>query len=144
MRCALPAILGLLALAVAATAPSATIAQSGTALTVELNKLETIDKGCRAYVVVDNPTAADYEILKLDLFMFRTDGVIGRRFVVDIAPMKSMKRSVKLFDLAGLVCDEVGSFLLNDVTECRAGGAAVPDCLARLSPSSRATAKLIK
>lgn len=113
-------------------------------LAIELNKLEPLDKGCRAYVVLDNASAADYEALKLDLFMFRSDGVIGRRFAIDVAPLKGSKRTVKLFDLAGAVCSEVGSFLINDVLECKAGGAQVSDCLTRLSPSSRTEAKLTK
>ena len=58
-------------------------AQPTNKLSIELNKLEPLDKGCRAYVVLDNASAVDYEALKLDLFMFRTDGVIGRRFAID-------------------------------------------------------------
>lgn len=119
-------------------------AQDANSLNIELNKLEPIDKGCRAYVVIDNTSTADYEALKLDLFMFRTDGVIGRRFAIDVAPFKGSKRTVKLFDLAGSVCTEVGSFLINEVLECKAAGAQVPDCLARLAPTSRADAKLTK
>lgn len=118
--------------------------QAGSPLSIELNKLEPIDKGCRAYVVIDNTSATEYEAIKLDLFMFRTDGVIGRRFAIDVAPLKGSKRTVKLFDLAGAVCTEVGSFLINEVLECKAGGAQVPDCLARITPSSRAEAKLSK
>lgn len=119
-------------------------AQDARTLGIELNKLEPIDKGCRAYVVIDNVSTTEYEALKLDLFMFRTDGVIGRRFAIDLAPVKGSKRTVKLFDLAGAVCTEVGSFLVNEVLECKAGGAQVPDCLARLAPTSRAEAKLSK
>lgn len=119
-------------------------AQDASALSIELNKLEAIDKGCRAYVVIDNVSTTEYEALKLDLFMFRTDGVIGRRFAIDLAPVKASKRTVKLFDLAGAVCTEVGSFLINEALECKAGGAQVPDCLARLAPTSRAEAKLSK
>lgn len=119
-------------------------AQDGNAIAIELNKLEPLDKGCRAYMVIDNKSAADYETFKLDLFVFRPDGVIGRRFAIDLAPLKPQKRTVKLFDLGGASCEDLGSFLINDVLECRAAGAPVGDCLARLAPSSLATAKLSK
>lgn len=135
---------GVLAAVALCLGTSIAAAQDANSLNIELNKLEPIDKGCRAYVVIDNKSATEYEAIKLDLFMFRTDGVIGRRFAIDVAPLKGSKRTVKLFDLAGAICTEVGSFLINEVLECKAGGAQVPDCLARLAPSSRAEAKLSK
>ncbi len=52
-------------------------AQDG--ISLELNKLEPSDKGCKAYVVASNPTTTSYSALRLDLVMFQTDGVIGRR-----------------------------------------------------------------
>ena len=67
-------------------------------LSVELNKLETQDKGCRAYVVVNNAGATAYRSVKLDLVLFQPDGIIGKRFAVDLAPLKPQKRTVKLFD----------------------------------------------
>lgn len=120
------------------------LAQEANSLSLELNKLEPLDKGCRAYMVIDNKSAADFEVFKLDLFLFRPDGVIGRRFAIDLGPLKPAKRSVKLFDLSGSSCEDIGSFLINDVLECRAAGAPVADCLAQLAPSSLATARLSK
>ena len=52
--------------------------------------------------------------------------MIGRRFAVDLGPLKADKRSVvKLFDIDGTACDQVGSFLINDVMECKAEFGAV-------------------
>lgn len=119
-------------------------AQDAAAVRLELNKLELLDAGCRAYMVIDNTSTADYDAFKLDLFLFRTDGVIGRRFAIDLAPLKASKRTVKLFDLGGTRCDEIGSFLINDILDCRVAGAAATDCLARLAPSSLSSAKLSK
>ncbi len=48
--------------------------ESGDGITLELNKLEKSDKGCRAYVVVTNPTTTSYDAFKLDLVMFQKDG----------------------------------------------------------------------
>jgi hypothetical protein len=142
LGCSLGAAVFAAALIVTAM-PFAEASQDG-AMALELNKLEPLDKGCRAYMVIENKAATDYETFKLDLFMFRKDGVIGRRFAIDLAPLKGNKRTVKLFDLAGAPCDEIGSFLINDVLECKAGTAAASDCLARLLPTSLAPAKLSK
>jgi hypothetical protein len=106
------------------------------AVTLELNKLETSEKGCRAYVVVSNPSSTSYDAYKLDLVMFQNDGVIGRRFALDLAPLKPSKRTVKLFELDNTSCDKIGSFLVNEVLECKAEAGPVTDCLARLKVSS--------
>src|SRR4026207_2230004 len=49
-----------------------------------LSKLEPRGQACRAYFVVGNKTKTPYEELKLDLVLFRPDGVIGGRFAVDL------------------------------------------------------------
>ncbi len=120
-----------------AAAPAAKIA-------VELNKLETQQQSCRAYLVIDNQSDKSYDVLKLDLVLFQTDGIIGRRFALDLAPLKAKKRSVKLFDLDGVQCDTIGSFLINDIMDCKAGGADEGGCLDQLALSSRSNVQLSK
>lgn len=119
-------------------------AAEGPSLSVELNKLEPQGKACRAYLVIDNLSDAAYQALKLDTYLFRTDGVIDRRLLIDLAPMQATKRSVKPFDLDGIACDAIGSFLVNNVTECRDASGPVADCLSRLRFTSRASATLSK
>ena len=111
---------------------------------IELNKLEAYDKGCRAYVVVNNTTEAAYQAFKLDLVLFQTDGVIGRRFALDLAPLKPQKKSVKLFDLDGIACDKIGSLLVNDVVDCKSDAGPLTDCLQRLTTSSLTNVQLSK
>jgi hypothetical protein len=113
------------------------------ATSIELNKLEPQGQGCRAYFVVNNKATA-YQELKLDLVLFRPDGVIGRRFAVDLGPLKADKRSVKLFDIDGTACDQIGSFLINDVMECKAESGPVADCLKDVSVSSLTNVQLNK
>jgi hypothetical protein len=116
--------------------PAKTDQTPGEGITLELNKLETAEKGCRAYVVVSNPSSTTYDAYKLDLVMFQTDGIIGRRFALDLAPLRPSKRTVKLFELDNTSCDTIGSFLVNDVLECKAQSGPVNDCLSRLKVSS--------
>ena len=112
--------------------------------TLELNKLETYDKGCRAYMVVNNGSEATYQSFKLDLVLFQSDGVIGRRFALDLAPLKPQKKTVKLFDLEGIACDKIGSFLINDVLECKSEAGPAQDCLQHLKTSTLTNVQLSK
>lgn len=136
---------GLLNLAAANAAEQAATKPPGSeATTLELNKLEAYDKGCRAYVVVNNPSDTAYQTFKLDLVLFQTDGVIGRRFALDLAPLKAQKKTVKLFELDGIACDKIGSFLINDVMDCKADAGPAPDCLQRLTTSTLTNVQLSK
>ncbi len=140
----LPAVLALAAMAVAPFAPASAQEAQSSKLGLELNKLEPQDKNCRAYLVVTNEGDTVYEAFKLDLVMFGPDGVIGKRFALDLAPIKADKKTVKLFDLDNVACDQVGSFLINDVMECKAGAAEADDCLSHLSLSSKGEVKITK
>ena len=113
-------------------------------IAIELNKLEPQGGQCRAYFVVNNSSGTTYQELKLDLVLFHSDGVIGRRFAVDLGPVKANKRTVKLFDLEGTACGEVGSFLINDVMECKAESGPVADCLNDITVSTLTEAQLTK
>jgi hypothetical protein len=114
------------------------------AVTVELNKLEAQDKSCRAYFLIDNPGEAALSALKLDLVLFRSDGVIDRRLTLNLSPVQAHKKSVRIFDLSDLPCSNVGSVLLNDVTECAGPSGTLPQCADRLKVTSRAAAPFSK
>jgi hypothetical protein len=113
-------------------------------IAIELNKLEPQGKTCRAYIVIENKGTTNYQELKLDIVLFKPDGVIGKRFAVDLAPLKADKRTVKLFDIEDTACEEVGSFLINDVMECKAETGPLTDCLKDLNVSSRTNVELTK
>jgi len=129
------------------TAPApaaATAAEAPKALTVELNKLEPQGKGCRAYVVVQNDDPTTYQAFKLDLVLFQKDGIIGRRFAMDLAPLKAKKRTVKLFDLDEISCDSIGSFLINDIVDCKSEAGPIENCLAGTTVKSLGSVELSK
>ncbi|HMN37091.1 MAG TPA: hypothetical protein PKD49_05185 [Hyphomicrobium sp.] len=114
------------------------------AIALELNKLEAYDKGCRAFIVVNNTSDVNYQSFKLDVVLFQSDGVIGRRFALDLAPLKPKKRTVKLFELDGQDCDKIGSFLINDVMECKTDSGAQADCLQNVTTSSLTNVQISK
>lgn len=123
---------------------TSTAAAAAPAVKVELNKLEPVEKGCRVYTVVDNPGAVGFQTLKLDLILFHTDGVIGRRLMLDLAPLKSAKKTVKMFDLEGTACDKIGSFLVHDAMECKADSGTVENCLDAITLKSLSNVQITK
>jgi hypothetical protein len=127
------------------TIPMVTHSWAGDAtLTLELNKLEPRDKGCRAYLVINNPSESKFQALKFDLIFFKPDGVIDRRLAIDVSPVYPNKKSVKTFDLEGIACDGIGTILLNEVMDCRNDSGPLTDCLAHLTLSTRAAAQFEK
>jgi len=127
----------------AATSPKDPVS-TAPATHIELNKLEASDKGCRAYMVVNNPGETAYQSFKIDLVLFQSDGVIGKRFSIDLAPLKPKKKSVKLFEIDGIQCDKIGSLLINDVMECKAEAGPLSGCLDSLKTSTLTNVQLSK
>jgi hypothetical protein len=113
-------------------------------ITIELNKLEPTENGCRAYLLVTNASEIAYPSFKIDLVIFQPDGIIGKRVALDLAPIKPSKRSVKLFDFDRIPCERIGSILVNDVLECRTNDGPVTDCIAGITLVSLTSANLIK
>lgn len=125
-----------------AAAPAAAPAATGVSL--ELNKLEPYDKGCRTYMVVNNTSETAYQSFKLDFVLFQPDGVISKRIALDLAPIKPAKRTVKLFELEGVACEKISSILINEVMECKTDAGAQADCLTRISTSSLTPVQISK
>ncbi len=133
----------------AVTAPAAAPATGAATVAsgkigIELNKVESYEKGCRFFVVVNNATEQAYPALKLDMALFQPDGVIARQFALDLSPLKAQKKTVKQFDMEGVACDKVGSLFINDVRECKADQGPAPDCLKNLATSTLSNVQLLK
>jgi len=111
---------------------------------IELNKLEPLESACRAYLLFENRTAAEFQSLKLDLVMFNPEGIINRRLAVEGGPLPANKTSVKLFDIEGVSCDAVSRVLLNGVLSCSDGGGEREDCLQIIETASRSGAEFFK
>lgn len=135
--------LGLTACLWAAAAVAPAQAADGM-VSVELNKLEATNNACRAYLVLQNGTSHAFESLKLDVVMFDADGIVARRLAVEAAPLSTGKTSLKVFDVDGLACTEVGRVLLNDVLTCTGDGGALDGCIDMIEPASRTDAPFVK
>ena len=95
--------------------------------------LEESQNRCRFAFVVENKGDTVLETLKLDLAVFDRDGVVRRRLVTDLGPVRRQKTTVKSFELEG-EC-QVGAILVNDIAACAPSDPSA--CLDRLGLSSR-------
>jgi hypothetical protein len=117
----------------AVLAPLTTFAAEAT-IHLELNSAEGADHRCRLTFVIANKGPQPIESLKLDLAVFNPDGVVHRRMVAELGPVRAAKTMVRTFALDG-ECGQVGAVLVNDVAGCIPG---TPDaCLEALTLSSR-------
>lgn len=107
---------------------------SADSIRVELNALESVQERCRMSFVIGNEAPESLDNLKLDLAVFNPDGIVHRRLVVELGPVRGEKTMVKAFELDS-PCAQLGSILVNDVTEC--APAAATACLDRLTLASR-------
>lgn len=142
MQARIAAVLASLLIALSAT-PADVSAQTD-ALSIELNRLEQRDEGCRVHLVLDNPSAHPYSSYRLDLVIFAVDGVIARRLALEAAPLHAHKTMVKEFEIEALACSQVGRILLNDVSNCRSDAADIDDCVSTARLSSRASVSFVK
>lgn len=122
----------------------APVAMAADSIDIELNKFENREGACRAYLVFENNTATTFTEFKLDLVMFNPDGIIAKRLALDAAPLRAEKTSVKLFDIDGLACADIGRILINDVMGCRDSSGHRADCVGLVTPASRNSVPLIK
>ena len=106
-------------------------------VSVELNRLQALEKGCRMHLVLNNASAVQYQGFQLDLVLFDSDGVINSRMALEAAPIRANKTSVLAFDMVGLSCDRFGSVLLNDITACIADAKPAEGCVDAVNVSSR-------
>lgn len=113
--------------------PSAALS-ADTKVRLELNAAETAEKTCRLTFVAENQSPGALESLKLDLAVFNPQGIIQRRLVTEMGPLRAAKTMVRTFVLEG-PCGEIGSILVNDVIACAPSDAGA--CLDGLDLASR-------
>jgi len=88
-------------------------------LRIELNSFEDTEKQCRITFVIENK-AAGVDSLKLDLVVFDTEGIVHRRIITEMGPVRAGRTMVKTFAIETR-CARIGAVLVNDVTACAPG-----------------------
>lgn len=138
------AVLAVLLAPLAAAGASRAQAPGSETVAIELNKLEPQGEACRAYLVVKNNGEEGFDSLKLDLVMFDRAGVVAKRLAVQAAPLPAGKTSLKVFDIEGNDCADIGSILLNDVMDCAPAPGTGAGCLAVIAVSARGEVTFVK
>jgi hypothetical protein len=121
----------LIVIPVLAAAP---VHAAGDMMSLELNTAETADNRCRLTFVMENKTDRSIDSIKLDLVVFNPEGIVQRRMIIEMGPVRANKTNVKIFPAEG-DCAQIGAILVNDVTACVPGDPAA--CLDGLSLASR-------
>jgi hypothetical protein len=101
---------------------------------LELNATETAENRCRMTFLIENKSGRTIDSLKLDLAMFNTEGVIQRRMIAEMGPVRSKRTNVRTFSTDG-ECGQLGAILVNDVSACAPVEPAA--CMDGLGLSSR-------
>lgn len=123
--------------------PGLATAQEGR-LTVELNKTEDVETGCRSYFLFRNRTDLTLAAFEMSLAILNTEGVIDRLLTIDAAPLPAERTTLKLFEIPETDCGSIGEILLHDIASCRPQNGEERDCFALVDLSSRAAAPLVK
>jgi hypothetical protein len=87
---------------------------------LELNATETVKDRCQITFLIENKSSHTIESLKLDLAVFNPEGVIQRRMITEMGPVRGKRTNVRTFSTEG-ECGQIGAILVNDVTACTPG-----------------------
>jgi hypothetical protein len=121
---------------IAACLWGAAVAQAEDMARLELNAAENVENRCRLTFLIENKTTAAIDSIKLDLALFNTEGIIQRRMVTEMGPVRGKRTNVRTFP-TDVDCAKLGAILVNDITAC---APADPNaCMDGLDLSSKVT-----
>ena len=124
--------------------PALAQSDGASGITIDLNKLESREAACRAYLVLENGTGQDFTAFTLDLYVFGPDGVISKRLAVNTVPLTPGKIRVRPVDIKETPCDQVSRILLNDVLDCADASGQRNDCVNDVTLSTHSDAEFVK
>lgn len=135
MRVILAALLCILSLNAAPTHAQ----DEAAALSLELNRIDTLDGACRLTFLAENRLGAELSALSLETVLIGTDGRVERLTLFEFGALPDGVPRVRQFDVPGLDCAALGRVLINGVAECSAGAA----CADGLNFSTRTDVEVI-
>lgn len=105
-------------------------------LSLELNKAETVESGCRLTYVLRNDTGSGLAGLSVAAAVFDAAGVFDRRVLFRFGGIGAGRAKVQQFDLVGLPCRGLSRLLIEEVGDCAPASGSAPDCAALLDVTS--------
>jgi hypothetical protein len=124
---------------VLAVNPAATGAQQRE-LTIELNKVQQSDDGCRLSFIAVNRMGSNLETTAMEVVFFDANDVVSEMLLLDFGRLPSDKTKVVEFVLQQQECEQISRVLVNDVVECSSAEVQnmTQDCFSALKTSNRA------
>lgn len=113
--------------ALAALIAAPALAQDGE-LSLELNKAETVEAGCRLTYVLHNETGSSISGHSVSVAVFDAQGVFDRHLVFRFGGIGDGRTKIQQFDLVGTPCEAISRLLVEGITECRAEDGSDIDC----------------
>ncbi len=123
---------------------SGTVFGDEASITIELNKAENTEQGCRPVFLFDNQSGHQLNRFQVELALFDQKGVYSNQILLDMAPLYEGKKTIASFLLAEIPCDKIGSILVNDLPSCQNSTGNTLDCLAFLEVTSKSDIPLEK
>lgn len=105
-------------------------------LSLELNKLEPFEKGCRLSFVVKNQLGETLNKTAIELVVFDDQQLISQMVLLDLGRFMPDKTRAIQFDLPQR-CEKISRLLINDFTQCELDNAPRDVCLSSLKVSTR-------
>ncbi len=105
--------------------------------TLELNSAKDNESGCRLTYVAINKTGLVLDKTAYEVVVFDKGGSVSKFLILEFGKLPVGKTKVVQFDLKENRCTDISRLLINEVSECEAGGATVPVCMDALVPKSR-------
>jgi hypothetical protein len=102
-------------------APALAQEEAAPRLSLELNRVDSLDGACRLTFMAENGLGADLDALSLETVLIDTEGRVERLTLFDFGALPAGIPRVRQFDIPGLACDSLGRVLINGVSDC--GGA---------------------
>ena len=87
-------------------------------LTIELNKVQQSQDGCRLSFVAVNGMGTDLETTAMEVVFFDAGDVVSEMLLLDFGRLPADKTKVVEFVLQQQDCEQISRVLVNDVVEC--------------------------
>ncbi|MFC3075398.1 hypothetical protein [Shinella pollutisoli] len=117
-------------------------ASAAKGLEIELNALESSQKGCKFTFVAGNRLAEGVSKVSFEFVIFNDKGTVERLALLDFRDLPAGKSKVRQFDVPGIACENVKNLLINDAPVCEGEGIDKGRCMDGIVTRSKATAGL--
>ena len=109
-------------------------------LTIELNKVQQSQDGCRLSFIAVNGMGANLEKTAMEVVFFDANDVVSEMLLLDFGRLPTDKTKVVEFVLQQQDCRQISRVLVNDVVECSSAEQQnmTQDCFNALRTSNRA------